>query len=62
MAPKSRLAGKRSRFPFPSAELEAAATEIERADRQSEFLGGVIFGALLTFAPVALAALWRLAA
>lgn len=62
MAPKSRLAGNRSRFPFPNAELEAAAAEIERADRQSEFLGGVIFGVLLTFAPVALAAIWRLAA
>ncbi|ATE84699.1 hypothetical protein B9J07_25455 [Sinorhizobium sp. LM21] len=60
MAPKSRLAGNRSRFPFPSAELEAAAAEVERADRQSEFLGGVIFGVLLTL--VALAALWRLAA
>lgn len=60
MAPRSRLAGKRSRFPFPSAELEAAAAEIERADRQSEFLGGVIFGVLFTL--VALAALWRLAA
>lgn len=60
MTPKSRLAGKRSRFPFPSAELEAAAVEIERTDRQSEFLGGVIFGVLFTL--VGLAALWRLAA
>ena len=60
MAPKSRLAGNRSRFPFPSAKLEAAAAEIERADRQSEFLGGVIFGVIVTL--LAVAAIWRLAA
>lgn len=62
MATRSRLAGRRSRFPFPSTDLEAANAEIERADRQSDFLWGAILGVILTFSPVALAALWRLAA